>query len=84
MQYKGSKGAIKDKATVSTVRLTHHDVLHDRVQHHLLKDVLHQDETRKVLEDQLLKTRQLLATRGKSMRTENPKESLTQERHAKK
>lgn len=40
--------------------LTHHDVLHDRQQHHLLKDVFHQDETRKVLKDQLLETRKLL------------------------
>lgn len=40
--------------------LTHHNVLHDRLQDHFLKDVLHQDEPRKILKDQLLKARQLL------------------------
>lgn len=41
-------------------RLTHHDVLHGRVQHHLLKDVLHQDEAGEILKDQFLEARQLL------------------------
>lgn len=36
------------------------DVLHDRLQHHLLVCVLHQDEPGKVLEDQLLEPGQLL------------------------
>lgn len=42
---------------VAGTRLTHHDVLHDGQQHHLFKDVFHQDETRKVFKDQLLETR---------------------------
>lgn len=42
--------------------LTHHDVLHDCLKHHLLKDALDQDETGKILKDQLLETRQVLQT----------------------
>lgn len=43
-------------------RLTHHDVLHDRLKHHLLKDVLDQDETGEIFKDQLLETRKVLQT----------------------
>lgn len=40
--------------------LTLQDVLHDRLQHHLLVCVLHQDEPGKVFKDQLLEAWQLL------------------------
>lgn len=43
--------------------LTHHDVLGDRLQHHLLKHVLHQDELGEVLKDQLLEAREVLRGR---------------------
>lgn len=39
---------------------THHDVLHDCLKHHLLKDVLHQDETGEIFKDQLLESRKVL------------------------
>lgn len=50
-------GAATDKRASG---LTHHDVLHDRLQHHLFKDVFHQDKLRKVFKDQLLEARQFL------------------------
>lgn len=42
------------------IMLTLQDVLHDRLQHHLLVRVLHQDEPGKVFKDQLLEAWQLL------------------------
>lgn len=44
------------------------DVLHDRLQHHLLVRVLHQDEPGEVLEDQLLEPGQLLPGRETGQR----------------
>lgn len=50
---------------VTDKRLTHHDVLHHRQQHHLFKDIFHQDETGKVFKDQLLEARKLLWQTGR-------------------
>lgn len=47
--------------------LTHHDVLHDRQQHHLFEDIFHQDETWEVFKDQLLEARKLLLVDRKSL-----------------
>lgn len=65
-------------------RLTHHDVLHDRQQHHLFKYVFHQDETRKVFKNQLLEARKLLWVDRKSLaqhvseqQLQNPTECAT-------
>lgn len=46
--------------------LTHHDVLGDRLQHHLLIHVFHQQELGEVLKDELFEVRQLLRTAGQT------------------
>jgi len=58
----------------SLATLTHHDVLGDALQHHLLEQVLHQQETGKVLEDQLFEARQLLGMEGRRRREEGGRE----------
>lgn len=52
--------ALADAAHGPPSLLTLQDVLHDRLQHHLLICVLHQDEPGKVFKDQLLEAWQLL------------------------
>ena len=56
----GSPTQLCSRPPPGATALTLEDVLHDRLQHHLLVRVLHQDEPGKVLEDQLLEPGQLL------------------------
>lgn len=56
----GSPTRLCSRPPQGPAALTLEDVLHDRLQHHLLIRVLHQDEPGKVLEDQLLEPGQLL------------------------
>lgn len=46
--------------------LTHHDVLGDRLQHHLFIHVFHQQELGEVRKDELFEARQLLMMAGQT------------------